>query len=137
MTILSVEKAREFLRHYNEASSLESLKKELMESIGRQKEELDRFAAAIEELTDRAERYRAANPFVPYKITIDGKCTKIGRSLGEMNFWHHTGATVIAIMQGEELIVSPGPYAALTEGSILYYYGDQTCVERVYSFLTK
>ncbi len=137
VTILSIEKAVEFLEHYNEASGVIKLKDELLESISRQKEELDRFAAAIEELTDKAERYRAANPFVPYKITIDNKCTKTGLTLGEMNFWHHTGATVIAIMQGDELIVSPGPYAALMEGSILYYYGEQKCVERVYSFLTK
>jgi K+/H+ antiporter YhaU regulatory subunit KhtT len=137
VTILSVEKAVEFLEHYNEASSIMALKEELHESISKQKEELDRFAAAIDELPEKAERYRAAHLFAPYKVPVDNRCTKLGKNLAETNFWHHTGATVIAIMQGDELIISPGPYAVLTEGSILYYYGEQKCVERVHSFLTK
>jgi K+/H+ antiporter YhaU regulatory subunit KhtT len=137
VVILSVEKAVEFVRHYNEASTVETLKQELLESINKQKEELDRFAQAINELTDKAERYREVNPFTPYKITIGSNCTKLRLSIAETNFWHHTGATIIAIYQGDELIISPGPYAVLTEGAILYYFGEQNCVERVYSFLTK
>ena len=137
VVILSVEKAVEFVKHYSEASSITTLKQELLDSIEKQKEELDRFATAINELTDRAERYREVNPFTPYKIIIDSSCTKLGLSIAETNFWHHTGATIIAIHQGEDLVISPGPYAVLTEGTILYYYGEQNCVERVYSFLTK
>lgn len=135
--IRSAEKAGDFLRHYRQASSLSGLKGELLESLGRQRQALDEFEQKVTALAEQAERYRMGDPFVPYHFTVDERCTQLGKNLAELNFWHHTGATVIAIRQGDRLLLSPGPYAVLSQGSELYYFGDEKCVERVHSYLTK
>ena len=57
------------------------------------------------------------------------------KTLSEINFWHHTMATVIAIKRDGGLLMSPGPFAALNEGDVLYYVGDENCAERVEIFL--
>ena len=52
----------------------------------------------------------------------------------EINFWHNTLATVIAIRHQEELALSPGPYARLHVGDIIYFIGQEDCIIRVEQF---
>ncbi len=59
----------------------------------------------------------------------------MGQNLSECNFWHNTMATVIAIRRECEMIISPGPYAVITEKDIFYYIGNEDCNKRVRNFL--
>ncbi|WP_369074759.1 cation:proton antiporter regulatory subunit, partial [Klebsiella pneumoniae] len=34
----------------------------------------------------------------------------MGKTAAETKFWQNTGATIVAIKRGDELIISPGPY---------------------------
>jgi len=52
-----------------------------------------------------------------------------------VNFWHHTGATVVAIRTGEQTLLSPGPHAELAAGSTVFFVGEPDCVSRVHAFL--
>lgn len=133
--ILSIDKAVEFLRSFRSTASAASLKEELLSGIGRQKQELDRLAECVEELSRRSERLRAANPFVPFRISVTGTCQLLGRTLGETNFWHHTGATVVAVRSGEQTVLSPGPHAEIEKDCTLYYVGSPDCPARVRAYL--
>jgi K+/H+ antiporter YhaU regulatory subunit KhtT len=53
----------------------------------------------------------------------------------DLNFWHNTAATVIAIRRNGQILISPGPYATLEDKDILYFIGDDECLERVRRFL--
>ena len=43
-----------------------------------------------------------------------------------LNIWHETGATIIAIQQKDELLLSPGPYAKICAGDTLFFVGRRT-----------
>lgn len=133
--ILSIDKAVEFLRNFRNTAAVESLKDELLEGIQRQKEELDLFARHITALADKAEKYRAENPFIPYRMSVPADSPLLGRTLSQLNFWHHTGATVVAIRYNGELVMSPGPHAGIEPGCTIYYVGSCDCVPRVAAFL--
>lgn len=85
-------------------------------------------------MLDTVTRFKALNPFIPYQIELSENMNHIGKNLSEINFWHNTLATVIAIRHKEELVLSPGPYARLHVGDIIYFIGQEDCIIRVDQF---
>ena len=81
------------------------------------------------------EKFSKTNPFNNYEIDVPGTSPLIGKTLGELNFWQETSATVIAIRRGEHIILSPGPYAAIEPEDTLIFVGELKCVEAVQSFV--
>lgn len=135
VTIISVDKALHFVKQFNEIQSFTELKTNILQSIERQNKEFTRLQEHVSELIDRTERFKAINPFIPYEIAISGKSMHLGESVSENNFWHLTSATIIAIKRGNELIMSPGPFATFMEDDIFFFIGDEDCYERVNGFL--
>lgn len=133
--IRSIDKAVDFLHYFRQSSYVETLREELTVSIRRQRAELDHFSRALQDLAEKASRYQQENPFIPFRCDIPPASPRAGRTLGEVNFWHHTGATVVAIRTGEQTLLSPGPHAELTPGATVYFVGDMDCVARVRAFL--
>lgn len=132
--VVSYENAVKFVKHFQDVQSATDLKREIIEIIERQSEENKKLKECITKLMDKTDRFRSINPFTPFEILIDSQNWAIGKSLGELNFWHNTTATVIAIRRGENILLSPGPYSALMEGDILYFVGEETCYERAKQF---
>lgn len=133
--IKSYDKALEFIHQYNDIQTVYDLKKELLESVDRQARELDNFNQYISKLIEKTNRFRFINPFTPFEIEIHSNCPHINKTISEINFWHNTAATIIAIKRNITLIMSPGPYALLLENDIFYFVGDDNCLERVQNFL--
>ena len=51
-----------------------------------------------------------------------------------MNFWQSTGATIVALMHNDELVISPGPYAVIERGDTLYFVGNEVAINHVKNF---
>lgn len=135
VVIKSHEKAANFVKQFLDVQSIQQIQFEMLESINRQKEELDKLKETTERLVSRTERYRSINPFVPFYIEIVKESPYLSKSIGEINFWHHTLATIVGIRRGEELIISPGPYTTIEKKDIIYFIGNDECLERVINFL--
>lgn len=73
-------------------------------------------------------------PFEPFELVLDQRSPNINKSISELNFWHQTGATIIALKHQEELLLSPGPYATLQSGDTIYFIGDELAFSRVKNF---
>ncbi|MFJ1245036.1 cation:proton antiporter regulatory subunit, partial [Bacillus amyloliquefaciens] len=84
---------------------------EMLESIKRQREELNVLQETTERLVSRTERFKSVNPFVPFQVEILENSPFISQSIGTINFWQNTMATIVGIRRGDELLISPGPYA--------------------------
>lgn len=133
--ITSCENAIKLVKKYNEVKTVTELKDDIfssMESIEKQNLKLKKMLVKMIEKTDR---FKDINPFIPYEITITDKTTHLNKTIGELNFWHNTTATIIGIKRNENLLMSPGPYFTLQKNDILYFVGDDNCVERVNKFL--
>ena len=72
---------------------------------------------------------------MPVQFTINSNCKYIGQTASQTKFWQNTGATIVAIKRGEELIISPGPYIEFLEGDILLVVGDQHIYNSIPMFL--
>ena len=135
VVIKSYEKALRFVRQYNDIQTVNNLKKEILDSVERQSKEKDFFNECLTKLIEKTDRFRSFNPFVPFEIEITTDTPHLNKTISEVNFWHNTSATIIAIKQDESLLMSPGPYAVFSEHNIFYFVGDENCFERVQNFM--
>jgi K+/H+ antiporter YhaU regulatory subunit KhtT len=74
------------------------------------------------------------SPFIPYELKITEKALHLEKSIVELNIWQVTGATVVAIQTETELLLSPGPYAKLSIGNIVYFVGNELSFQRMQNF---
>lgn len=135
VVIKSQEKAIKFVKQYDNIKTVNDLKNEVLSSIERQAKENNYLKERVNELVDRIDRFKAIDPFAPFKITINSSCSFIGKTIAETNFWHNTIATIVAIGRDGSLMISPGPYAVFKEGDIIYFVGDENSLERVNCYL--
>lgn len=135
VTIKSCQNAIKFVKQCEDIQTVNDLKKELLGNLERQTEENKKLKENLLDLIDRTDRFKSINPFIPFEININASTPYIGKNISEINFWHNTSATIIAIRRGDSLIMSPGPYASFKEDDIFYFIGDEECCERVNKFI--
>ena len=133
--IKSYEKALEFVREFKDLQTVNSLIIDIEENISMQKESFLDLEKNISKLTENVARFQSINPFIPFEIKINNTCPYLNKNISEVNFWHHTGATVIAIKRNKHTILSPGPYADFKENDIFYFIGDENSYRRVMEFI--
>ena len=108
--ISSKEKAQQFLETYKDVNSLQDLKSKLHQSIQRQEEEFANFSQLLNQLLSRTKDVQQRFPFNPYELQLS------------------TGATIVAVQQGDQLLISPGPYTKLEAGNTIYFVGNELSV---------
>jgi len=133
--IKSYENATKFIKQYQDVSTINDIKKSMIQSVERQKKEMELLNSHINDLISKTEHFRSINPFVPSQIQINSGMFYLNKTIGDISFWEHTGATVVAFKRDDEITVSPGPYAVLKEDDILYFVGQEDTLERVNNFL--
>ena len=135
IVIRSAEAAQDFVNRTQDVDSINSIRTSIYELLEQQEAISRRLTSQTRELLDAADRFNYLNPLTPYELEITGSCSQQGRTIGELNFWNNTYATIIAIKRGESIILSPGPYATLGVGDKLLIVGDDTSYHRAKAFL--
>ncbi|WP_430606499.1 GntR family transcriptional regulator [Enterococcus sp. AZ170] len=130
----SMEKAKLFIEQYQDVQSIHDLKDDLIDSVKKQKEELSHFSEILDKLVDQTKRFDSFNPLNPVTFTLTSDASHLEMTISELNLWQSTSATLIAIKHGDELLVSPGPYAKLTSGDTIYFVGHESTLQRVQNF---
>lgn len=131
--VISKEKAEEFIDQFDSENNIKTLSKDIIASINHQKKSMDSMKQMIHAFMNQASLAKKHYPFRPYELTITGT-SRVDQTLEELNIWHQTGATVIAIQHEENLVLSPGPYETVKAEDILYIVGDDQVLARVDSF---
>jgi len=135
VVVTSYENAVKFVKRHEDIETVNDLRGEILNSINRQSKENEFLKEQLNRLIDKTSRFKSINPFIPFEIIINHTSVYVGKNLSEVNFWHNTLATVVGIKRQDSLLMSPGPYAVITEGDIFYFVGDESCYDRVVSFL--
>lgn len=133
--VLSKEKAQLFVERYRNVFSVQQLRQEIEESVNSQQKELAKFSKLLNTLVSQTKMNHAPEPFVPYELKITAKCVCIGATIGELNIWQQTGATIVAIKRGARHIVSPGPYEQIAKGDVIYFVGNDLSEQRMENIL--
>ena len=132
--VASRAKAENFLTQYHEVRSIQETKGEILASVKRQQQELENFSTLLDSLVNQTKRIQHTAPFIPYQILLTDKALHLNTSIGELNIWQQTGATIVALQHDERLLLSPGPYAKFEEGETVFFVGDELSVQRVHRF---
>ncbi|MGN9163523.1 TrkA C-terminal domain-containing protein [Clostridium sulfidigenes] len=135
VTIKSYENAIKFVKQHDDINTISNLKQDIIDSVDRQKKEIKFLYGCLSDLIDKTDRLRSVNPFTPFQVEITSATPYINKSASDINFWHNTSATIIAIRRNDSLLISPGPYAVFQENDIFYFVGDENCIERVKKYL--
>ncbi|MDL2212298.1 GntR family transcriptional regulator, partial [Erysipelotrichaceae bacterium OttesenSCG-928-M19] len=133
--ITSYQNAVKFSNQFSDIETISELRSQVSESVERQIQEFNDFNVILNKLIDQTNRFRYLNPFNPYQIEITSEANCLNMNLNELNFWHNTGATIIAIKREDNLIISPGPYGDFREGDIVYFIGNDDVLLVVENFI--
>ena len=133
--IKSYEKAAQFIHQYTDIETINDLKKDILASVDRQINEMNYFNQTVSKIIDKIDRFRSSNLLSPYEIEITSNTPHLNKTISELNFWHNTNATIVAIKRDNSIIMSPGPYMAFLANDIIYYVGDEKSSERVHTFI--
>lgn len=131
--VVSREKAQMFYERYHKSVSITETKAELLEVINEQKQNFERLTKLLDDLVGQTKRDHNTAYIVPHDMRVDKECYFIGNSIGEINIWQETGATIVAVKRGENTIMSPGPYEHICEGDILLFVGDDLSRQKMLS----
>lgn len=135
--VISDQKALEYTNRNNYLKSAYSLKQNLQQLLEEKKEMDRKFEALYTQIIDASDRMQNLKPYNPVEIQIGETSHVIGKSIGNLQFWQHTGATIIALRRGVEVTLSPGPHVILRANDIVIAVGDEKMYERTEQFLNQ
>lgn len=131
--VASREKAQLFFERYHSTVAIAQTKEDIIVAIKNQRKELEHLAGLLDELVERTKRDHNTASIVPHDIKIDSQCNYLGKSIGELNIWQQTGATVVGVQRGDELHISPGPYEVIVDGDVILFVGNDLSRQRMLS----
>ncbi|MBV4418435.1 GntR family transcriptional regulator [Clostridium tyrobutyricum] len=133
--IKSVDNCLKFINKFKNISSINSMKKEILD-LQNQRHILEKkIEGKINEVIDYSNRFIKSNPFIPLEFEIYKGLPIIGKTVSESRFWQSTNATIIGIRRNGELILSPGPYAVFEENDVFIAIGPEESYSKIKRFI--
>lgn len=136
ITIKSKTNAGSFLEKFKTKNEFATIKHDIYSLIEDKKELESKLENKINDLIEFATQLRNVGLIVPYESLVEPNSLIIGKTLGELNFWNNTGATIIGVKREGKLYLSPGPYLAIKNGDIIVYVGESEVIENVNNYIT-
>jgi len=135
-TILSADNAKRFLDSFQNRHEQQELHDKLQELVHQHNSISRQMSDICSKLLHAQQQPLPAEKSLPnYEVTVAPDSDKIGRSIGSLQFWQATGATIIAIRRNQNTIISPGPYAELYDGDVVVFVGAPESVAAVSHYL--
>ena len=136
ITIKSKTNAGSFIEKFKTKNEFATIKHDIYSLIEEKKELESKLENKINDLIEFATQLRNVGLIVPYESLVEPNSLIIGKTLGELNFWNNTGATIIGVKREGKLYLSPGPYHAIKNGDIIVYVGESEVIENVNNYIT-
>jgi K+/H+ antiporter YhaU regulatory subunit KhtT len=133
----SRENAYKFTEKFKNIDTISTIKNTISDLINKKGKLDEELTSNFNKLLDYSERFININPFSPYEIKITEDCKYLDKTIGEIDLWQNTGATIIGIKRDNKIILSPGPYAILTIDDIFIYIGEESAYDRIFDYLYK
>lgn len=135
--ILSREKASNYIEKYNVGKDFRSLKNELKDLLNERDHINNQIIEIIDNIFDISERFRNINPLYTLEFEIPENSSIIGKTVNETNFWHNTGATIVAMKRVDKITLSPGPYLIFRAHDVIIVTGDTGISQRIEALIGK
>ena len=134
--VLSKERAIEFIKNFKFDEVLSEMKRKLSNLI-KSRAALDQeIEKTIQQIADMY-KYKRSDLINPVEIILPENSHVIKKSIGDLQIWHNTGATIIGVIRNNNIIISPGPYFAFECGDKVLIVGDEHVIERFNAFISQ
>ncbi|MCR8643311.1 GntR family transcriptional regulator [Paenibacillus sp. N1-5-1-14] len=133
--VQSDERALDYITKSSYLKSVFSLKEEL-ENLLEEKKKIDnKFENILSDIISFSDRLQNLKPYNPTEIRVKETSHAIGKTIGNLEFWQQTGATIIALRRGTSISISPGPHVIIQENDVLILVGDGEVLQRTNKFI--
>ncbi len=126
---ISQESARQYVKSRAGEEERKGLEMRFRELVSRHSDLSLEILDIASEMTRAQKIQKPQMPYYEEKVEQGSKL--IGKSIGKLQFWQTTGATIVGIRRGKRVILSPGPNAELYDGDGLIFVGEPGAAERV------
>lgn len=134
ITVLSREKAIEFIKSFKDDESLSELNISLHTLFEKRKKIDEEIFNTTRRIIDMY-KYMRSDLITPVEIELPDDSHVIGKSIGALQIWHNTGATIIGVVRDNNVIISPGPYYEFSRQDSVLIVGDENVIERFNFFI--
>ena len=132
--VVSQDMAKRFVLSFKEDALAVDMRNRLDDLIEKEHQLQEEIRALTSQVINLY-KYRRSDLITPVEVDVPKASHIVGKSIGACDFWHNTGATIIAVLHKSELILSPGPYYEFAAGDRLLVVGDAFVIERLNSYL--
>ena len=133
--IKSKEKALEFLSKFSSKENIDYLRSDLNKLIAGRNKINNEIQEKIDLILEQSFIFKTSKIIQQHEYQIEKGSWIIGKMISEVKFWQNTGATILGVKKGKEIIVSPGPYFAFEEGENIIFVGNDNVYMRVENFI--
>lgn len=134
IVVSSKEKALQFLNSFKDDESVSETYLELSRMLEK-REKIDEEIHSLTKKIIDMYKFRCSNLITPVEIQIPSDSCVIGKSIGLLEVWHNTGATIVGIIQEKSIIISPGPYYEFAKDDRVLIVGDENVIKRFNGFI--
>lgn len=120
----SKQTADAFIKEHHSKDRILSIREDISKMIQEKRMMEDAVLERIESLIEQALIMKHAGIIHPLEFKVPEESHLIGKSIGEVKFWEHTGATIIGINRTGQLLLSPGPKLVFFAGDVVFYVGN-------------
>ena len=127
--------AKEFLNKFKTKSDFTHLNSDTFDFIKR-KDIDNKLEKNINAIIEFATQLRNVGSIIPFESIVEENSIAVDKSIGELDFWHNTKATIIAVKRDGDLFLSPGPYFKIHSQDIVVYVGEDSVLETVKNYIS-
>lgn len=133
--ITSAENCSTFLQQQDNKSSSVSLYQKFNETF-KKKQSIDKeLKNTLDNIISHLNYVKYSDLLNPLEIEIKADSQVIGKAINQLDFWKHTKATIVAVIQNNIPIKSPNPELVLDAGDTLVVIGSGNFIESVSKFV--
>ncbi len=131
VVIKSLGAANEFLNEIKDKDRILSMREEVSVLYENRLQIDEKIMNVVDEIIEQSITFRNSGIIYPLEFVILSKSRAVGNTIGMMQFWKHTGATILGVKRSGRLQLSPGPEFIFEEGDIVYYVANRIGVADV------
>lgn len=135
LIIQGKEHAKNFLDKFKTQSDFASINNDTYELLLERKKIDDQIEQNINSIIQFATQLRNVGTIIPFESVVEKNSIAVNKSIGELDFWHNTKATIIGVKRDSSTILSPGPYFTILENDIIVYVGEDEVLENVNNYI--
>ena len=135
IVVLSKENAIQFLKNFKDNESVAEMRLKLSQMFEKRKSMDEEISSLTKQIIDMY-KYMRSDLITPVEIQLPPHSHVIGQSIGSLEVWHNTGATIIGVIQEKDIIISPGPYYEFSQDDKVLIVGDENVIERFNTFIS-